>query len=401
MLTEWYGERIDIKMKNYTDYLIELLICAISGAEPPKPCFDIDLDKLFKLAKFHAVENIVYVSLKKLDMPKCEAMERFKKQYMYSIFAHEQQQAQTKRVIDCFEKNKIKHCVMKGAVIKNLYPSPEMRISSDVDIFVFGADGEQEKVLMQSLGFEIKAYDESLAHNEYVIDNVIFEIHKQLISNKCPWDKKCQEIEKRLIPTKDYNYRYEMSTEDYYLYMIAHMAKHMKYSGIGVKMFLDVWLYNKYYESVMDKELLDSRLKYCGLDVFNDNVKKLCNYWFEKDATYDMSIMAQYVFSSGKFGTHKQLVSSEVAKNAIGTDNGFVGKIISIIKMFFLPYKKMSHIYPVLKKYPPLLPIMWIYRCFNLIFNAKTKSEKIKKKYGVADIEYGKKINEFKKSIGL
>ncbi len=387
----------------YLNYTIHLIKCAISGTSPEPLPDNMDLEQLLKFARFHKVENIIYLSLAKLNIDNREIMAKFEEFYNHAVVRDATQQYYLEMITNAFEEHKIKYCVMKGPVIKKIYPSSDMRQSVDLDIYVEDSDTGACCEIMNGLGFTTKLFDKSAAHDEYTIDKMIeVELHRQLISNKCPWDKKCQEISGRLIKSPGRNYEYEMSLEDYYLYMIGHMAKHMKYSGIGIKMFLDIWVYMTAYKDALNRPLLDGRLKDCGLLEFEKNCLRLCEYWFCGGAGDEkIAQMAIYVGQSGNFGTTSQLLAVEMGNNAGATGSARIGKAIYYLKMFFQPYKYMANRYPVLNKLPVLLPIMWIHRALKTLLFDKDKAEIIKTRYDNTDISDGQRMVEFKKNIGL
>ena len=61
----------------------------------------------------------------------------------------------------------------------------------------------------------------------------------------------------------------------------------------------------------------------------------------------------------------------------------------------------MSVKYPILEKAPVLLPFCWLHRAVNALFKKKDVVNEIKTQYDGADMEAGKRINEFRRSIGL
>ena len=387
----------------YISVLTNLIKSVILDTNPEPLPDGIELAELAEFAKLHWVENIVYYALKKLDMPDSDIMKELEERANHAIINDATQAYYLELVTDEFEKNKIRHCVMKGPVIKPLYPSPDYRRSGDIDVFVDAENSLRAKEIMESLGFKTQRFDLSLEDDAYSIDKTIeIELHRTLVSNKVPWQSECQKITDRLVKSEGYEYRYEMTKEDYYLYMIAHFAKHMKYSGAGIKMVLDVWVYLNAYGDVLNWDILNQRLAACGLLEFENNCKKVSGYLFDNEEVDDIiKTMAKYIGNSGVFGTGEQLLAGELAKNAGGTNNKALGKVMYYLKLFFLPYKQMRSRYPILKKLPVLLPFMWVYRALNTVLFNKEKSDIIKNKYEGIDMDYGKQLLEFKEQIGL
>lgn len=387
---------------NVIKSLIDCIKCSFGVGE----CDNIecgDFKALADLAMMHAVDCVIYPTLQKKFQDNNEIMQILSERYNRAIMIDATQQYYLELLENTFEQNQIRYCVMKGPVIKKLYPSPEMRKSGDIDIFVDDKNTDKVKDLMTGLGFDVKTFNKAVAHDEYCIDRVVeVEIHRTLISNKCPWDKECQKITERLVVSDGHKFKYEMTKEDYYLYMIAHMAKHMRYSGIGIRMVLDVWVYLNAYGDVLDFDKTNSRLEKCELLEFENNVRNLCEYWFDgKEASKKTTELGMYIAASGDFGTYEQLVASNMAQNAVGTSSRTISKFMLLTKSFFWPYSYMKERYPNLKRYPVLLPIYWLCRAFNAAFVEKDRGEKILNKYDNIDLDYGKKLIEFKKEIGL
>lgn len=189
------------------------------------------------------------------------------------------------------------------------------------------------------------------------MNKIHVELHRVLISNKTPWQAECQKIVDRLVLADDKKYSYKMTDEDYYLYMIAHMAKHMKYSGFGIKMVIDVWVYMKKYGNTLSRSVLNERLSLCVLDEFEKNILSLTEYWFEDGTASEMiKKLARYVVLSGTFGTREQLDNYVFMEKSGNTNDGFIAKLNCYRNSVFPPFYFMKKNYPILKKYSILLP---------------------------------------------
>lgn len=387
----------------YEQTLINLIKCGINDAEIKSLDNSVNLELLCIMSKTHSLINIIYEPLVKANILKDEIKEKLTKYYNAGIANDSLQMYYLDLITDSFEKNKIPHCVMKGPILKKLYPKSDFRQSGDIDIYVPETYREKAKDVMLSLRFEIERYELENADDVYFIPNKVHvELHRVLISNKTPWQNECQKITDRLVLADGKEYSYEMTVEDYYLYMIAHMAKHMKYSGMGIKMVLDVWIYLKKYEGMLDWNILNDRLSACGLCEFEKNVKKLVEYWFEdKDADEITLKLARYVFVSGTFGTDEQLNNYFYLENAGKAHSDFTAKFKYFWNFFFQPYDYMSKNYPILKKIPVLLPYFWIQRAINAFLFKKEKAKQVLTRYNNINMDNAKKTLDFKKEIGL
>ena len=219
------------------------------------------------------------------------------------------------------------------------------------------------------------------------------------------------ELHKRLVPSynKDY-YRYFgdgwnlatradestnesfMSPEDNFIYNFVHYAMHYRNGGIGVKHVTDFYV-------IMEKNpglnftYIENELKKLQLLEFWKNTSQLLDVWFNGGESDEKSeFMTRIIFDSGAYGTAEGKINSE----AIRTGN--TGKNVKLKKFFriiFPTYAGMKQKYPVLKKAPVLLPIMWVVRWFGGMFNPS----KFKEQKKSLDMVSNESINQYQREL--
>lgn len=74
-------------------------------------------------------------------------------------------------------------------------------------------------------------------------------------------------------------HHYEMEPEMFYCYHIAHMAKHMRFGGCGIRSFVDIWIFRSQFPIAEEKK--NHLLKAAGMEVFAEQSERLCRVWFE------------------------------------------------------------------------------------------------------------------------
>lgn len=391
----------------YIKYLVHLLRCAVSGEQAQDMPEGMDAQKLFKLSRYHKVENVAYMALEKTDTSKIPqgVYKLFQEFYNHAITVEATQQYYLEQMLDEFEAEGIDYLVLKGREIACLYPSSDMRQSSDLDVYV-GRDGAMRaRPVMEKLGYNVEAYsDTDDDHDEYRMNNLVYcELHRVLIQNNYPWQEECNKITDRLLRPDPQKHCMKMSDEDFYIYNLAHTAKHMKFSGIGIKVFLDLWLIYNHYKDRLDMEYLSKKLEQCHLAEFDKNARELCEYWFEGKEDVDDKIkkMSRYVVQSGWMGTHEQAKSTELAEKAGKTNSTKVAKIKKCIDIILSPYESMAARYPILKKHKWLTPFCRIHRGLSAALFKRDLVKNVTGELDNGDMTIGKKILEFKQSIGL
>ena len=85
-------------------------------------------------------------------------------------------------------------------------------------------------------------------------------------------------------------------------------------------------------------------------------------------------MITDYIVSSGSFGDQQ-------AKSVAGSAHtGGKGK--RMIKLLFPSVAKMRYAYPVLQKFPVMLPAIWVYRWGKIAFAEKEKLELHRQRLG-------------------
>ena len=129
-------------------YLIKLLKAVLNNEIPVPPPKDLDWPELYKLAKYHSISNIVYYAIMKLDSSNRPSEKVFKafEQDMNIAKAREAlQHFALEDVLKAYESECVKCMPLKGTIIKYLYPKPDMRSMSDIDILFEKSDRDKVK----------------------------------------------------------------------------------------------------------------------------------------------------------------------------------------------------------------------------------------------------------------
>ena len=353
--------------------IVELIKCALNGGAP-KLDDGFDFDVAYAFSQERQITPILYYGAVNLPgfMDNIVGKKFFKSTMNMSFFCAEQGDL-IKRVGEAFKKNKIQHLMVKGTILRDLYPYPEMRLMSDADILIKEEEYAKIKPIMQELGF-VEQYE---SDHELVWKKNDFTI----------------ELHKRLVPSynKDY-YEYFgdgwklatridestgecfMTDEDNFIYNFVHYAIHFRNGGIGVKHVTDFYvILNK--NPSLDFAYIEAELEKLQLLEFWKNTKKLLDVWFDSVEVDEITdLMTKTIFNSGAYGTQEGRINAEALRAGNDGKNAKKKRIISLI---FPSYANMKLKYKVLKKAPILLPIMWVVRWLEAIFTpSKVKNRK-------------------------
>ena len=338
--------------------IIILLRSSLTEEKLPLP-EGFDLEAAYPHALRHGVIAMVYDGALRCGLDKkTPVMQKLFQGYIKCTMHSEGQMAVLEKLCSALDERGFDHLLLKGGILKRLYPKPELRQMGDADILIREAQYEAICPVMEELGFCNTAqgfYDYGWKSPELYV-----ELHHHL-SN--PYNADFNDYLGDGWPrAKKYaggRCRYEYSAEDHYIYLFIHFTKHYRDGGIGLKHAADLWVYRKHNPS-MDEAYVKNELEKMGLQVFYTNVMRMIAVWFEDVESDDVTeFITQTVFGSGAFGTGEAIRQAVSLRAANKTGTVKSAKAWRVVRMLFPGRVAMLPRYPVLKDHPALLPFLW------------------------------------------
>ena len=277
-------------------------------------------------------------------------------------------------ILDAFEKDKIDCVPLKGIYMKEFYPDSSLRTMSDLDIFYRQGDEEKIEKVLVSKGY---VFDHDGPHHDVYQRKPFMnvEMHHHLTDGDPVAEKYYKDVwTTKVHLKKGYTSIYEFSWEDYYIYMLVHLAKHIKLGGSGIRSIIDIKIFLDKKKEELNWDYVKEELKKLHLSQFEYWMRQLSEVWFGTEKTtplYDE--LTEFIVDSGTYGTIKNYHASHVVELGGKNQNLSVGKIRSKLEIIFLPYEGMQEQYLYLEKFPFLLPVAWIQRIFRTIVWRKDK----------------------------
>ncbi len=343
----------------------ELIINAIKGqliGEVYTFPENTDFGKIHKLAEKHKITPLVAPSVIASSTAPEQFKNIFKKELFRCAARHEAQDREAKELAVIFAENKIKHCFLKGTKVSRYYDNPDMRFMLDMDVLVEKEKSKKAAELLVERGYEYDNYEDEKDAGYVKKPFLNFELHKEL---KYDYDKGYDYYKGALerMTADENGYSMNMTNEDFYVYILSHTAHHFESAGTGIKSIVDHYYLNKKLKPLCDEEILKKSLEETGLKDFAKSMDRLSDFWFS-DGESDEVVKetADYIILSGVFGNQTNYYLSGIIKGDY-TEK----KSSYFLTRLFLPYKLMKKRYPILKKLPFLLPLMWIVRLFSAL----------------------------------
>lgn len=351
-------------------YLAELIRAQMDGRIPLPVPENITVEQLIRYATDAHMEYLILGSLIKLPVSN-EEKEEIHSRLMCSTMRTLMQMNAVQEIEQRFELEKIRFQVLKGAILKHIYPSPEMREMSDIDIMIYDRTLDHAQQILKEMGYaRIKAVKHHVIYSKAPF--LILEAHWSLYDKDLDANQEMYfNNHFRAVCMYGRKYSYQFSEEDFYIYMIAHMAKHFYENGCGIRNLLDIYIYLQKYADNMDMKRINAELVKCGLDSFETHVRKLAYIWIGQQKSSDFyNHLFHYMLDCGIYGKGENGIWGQLAKRDVASKNARI--------YYYFPEKAyMKDQYLWLKKCPWLLPAAWIIRALQGIGKGALERGKI------------------------
>lgn len=368
-------------MEKYQRDFIDVLKAAFSTSKTRLPD-NFDYERAVHVAKKHNIVPILFYGAMNCNVSQNDPyMDELFQLTLQSAMVSMQQTYEVEQIVRAFEAEKIKYMLLKGSILKNLYPKPEMRTMGDADILIDMEQYSKVASLMEQLQFTFKKEtDHEMIWSK---PTLLLELHKRIMTTY----------------NKDY-YRYYgngwglahhvansshfvMSPEDFYIFIFVHFTKHYRISGIGIKHLIDLWVYVEGNQN-LNWNYIEKELGKLQLSQFHFNIRKTISVWFEGGTDTNVSdLITSVIFNSGEYGTAEMAIINRSLQK--GKNSSFKIKAYQVLYNIFLPYKEMKKRYAVLNKLPVLLPFMWVVRFFDITFRHKSRVKSFMRKINKVD----------------
>ena len=305
----------------------------------------------------------------------------------------------------------IKVLVIKGIILRELYPNPDYRASGDEDLLIRKCDFKKVDELFKKEGLVRNNLENPEEQHEITYHHpskgLRIELHLSLFPEGSKEygqlnqyfqnvfdDAVQEEIQKVNIWTLDETH--------HMLYLFSHGLKHFLHSGFGIRQLCDMVVFaEKYGEKIQWDEiikiakkenmyifimnLLDIGEKYLGFSWERSKFKK------PKDIIMDSELLLEDILDAGIYGKDnlERLHSSNITLQAVNNKEG--KKQFS--RSLFPDYEYMCRQYPYLKRHKILLPYAWVCRIIDYVRKTDRKTVKDTLDIGNKRVELLKKYN--------
>lgn len=405
--------------------LIDIVKCEVLGGEAPEPRIlklllntqsgdeeetaRTPFDDMLDLAEINGIIQLVadfFLSKKpkgnnpkatgkteKLDEFLIEknspAYKRLKEAYDAELYRSLTFGTDLSRIGMILEKEGIDYIPLKGAIIRDIYPKPWMRTSTDMDILVRDEDLDRAVEAITSQPGFMKVNENG--HHVLIESKTgwIIELHFSLNAGgskaektlRTAWDhaKPFGEIfTSGAMPVSNAfsksTHKYALEIEFFYTYFIYHLAHHVSdCGGCGIRAILDLYILNEKLGSKLTAQI-ENMLSQNGLLEFAKKMSAIADLWFGKGvAIEEMALAPEQLEEIERFiiigGTHGTKKSSALASHYASGDKHKKNRI-------FLSYESLSRRYRGLQGRRYLTPVYEVKRWASALTTGGAKRAK-------------------------
>lgn len=378
--------------------VVTLLRSAVTGDRLNLP-EGFSMEDALPLIKKHHMLTLAYAGAVNCGISSKDAtMQQLFQSYLKKMLVSERQMRDVNRIFAAFDENGIDYMPLKGCKMKALYPKPELRIMGDADILIRTEQYDRIRSIMKDLGFT--EGEESNHELIWKSDSLYLELHKRLIPsyNK---DYYAYFGDGWQLGVIERGTRYTMESEDEWVYLFTHFAKHYRDGGIGCRHVVDLWVWLRNHPD-LNWNAIEANLTKLQLLEFCGNIRRLLRVWFEGEAGDPVTdFISQFLFDSGSWGqeTSRLLSASLKASKAAGSIAS--GRARSWLRAFFPSAREIAPRYPILKKFPWLLPLVWPYRWIRAALFGRDTIHRRQREMSVTTVDQVEQHRQALNYVGL
>lgn len=374
-------------------YVLHLVDCGLHG-EPPQPLpKGVTWGRVHALAKSQSVEGVSWFGARTCcDMPD-DLRKMWEGEAQATLFRRVRFDAEREQIFAALNAAGISVLPMKGIVVADYYPSPEMRSMADND-FLYGfvepspegagfrvcgaTPAEREATtergvrtivdIMRKRGYDVVsqyAGNHESFHKPPVFN---FEPHRRLVAPDSPLAAYYENPWRRAIKDASNPLMFRFSDEDEYLFVVAHAHKHFSNAGCGFRFVVDVRAFLDARGMQMNWDYVFNELRKMELLDFEERVRGLADAAFGGACALDAALtddqleMLRFMFGSGTYGTTERVVQKRLEKQKASHRGNLAAAKRGYLLQRLTDQAAVEAHFPHASKIAPLRPFLQVAR---------------------------------------
>lgn len=355
----------------------------------------LDWERMFRLADYHRVANVVYLSvLGKGDALPSRWRDRFFERYQEALLFGENCDESFRELLMWLDMREVSCTLLTSVSMRDLYKLPETAENTPVQILLDEENYLLAKGYLVDLGYETdqtyKGYGERMRR----ISGVSVILYHKLPFRTSGYIKNMQRLLEESYIKEPYLNIHELPAESEFIYRMAKAVYGYVTDELRLREVLDLQIFHRAWREEINWEAVQKKLEDFQVDELAEKLLRIAYMWFgdKKDNYFadqpeDMSvydILEDRLLTQGTINRESDMqalrlekaIQKEIEREKRGEGRElFWEKIMDSFRAFrkklrwvFPDYHYMSSIYPVVEKIPVLLPVFWGVRGLRLFF---------------------------------
>lgn len=420
-------------MTKIEEMFLNLLKAGLEDREDVSdPAFSIESwEKVFRIASDQSLLPIILDCVERNPFASSIDFSLRKEQRRRALRQVSHQVVQTNEFLTLLleaEKQGLHPIVLKGLIVRSLYPMPCLRPSVDEDVWVSREEVEafHQFLLFQGLTpddpeADLATSDEISYHR--LNSPTYIEVHVSLFEpdsaafgafnglfEGASEQAVIQQIEDVSVRT--------LEPTDHLLYLLCHVYKHFLHSGAGIRQVADIGMFAKAHNAEIDWDRVETSCREVHIDIFAAAIFKIIKKYLlpelataptnAQNSAYtafssirtDEGPLLEDMLSGGIYGlsdpdrvhsANMTLTAAEASREGKGTGHG-------VLRSLFPSAAYLKNCFPYAKKHPILVPVAWAHRLYRYMkrtsgafrssmrtIRAGKKRIAMMKKYGIVE----------------
>ena len=330
-----------------------------------------DAGALFALARRHDLGHLLCGVLRGqaaiTSEPMCTLLERehLRAVWRAGVLSHEEE-----RISALLDREGIPYILLKGAVVRPLWPEPWMRTSCDLDILVREEDAATAASLIcDLLGYTARG---ETYHNHSLYSEggaVHLELHFR-ITDGGAFDPVLSRVWEYAAPS--HGACYTLSPAFLLFHLVAHLATHLLNGGGGARAIADLYLVRAFLE--IDGEEFAALAREAGLLTFARAVFSLSEVWFSDGTpTAETDLLGERLLRGCLYGDIDRRAAVERAREMtpVSRREARRARRAYIRSRLFPARAQLTVLYPRLARHGWLLPLCYLHRWGRLLLGGR------------------------------
>ena len=390
------------------EYLAHLIDCGLHDAPAQPIPTGVMWQQVHALAAYNSVEGMAWFGAKSRDDIPSDLRKQWESEAQMTLFRRVRFDAEREQVFAALAQAGLSYLPMKGTLLANYYPRPEMRSMADNDFLygfvepdpaggfrISGATDAQRKAtvergvrtierVMCELGYTAKSL--RAGHHESFEKQPIFnfEPHRRLVSPSSPMAAYYENPWSRAIQDEHDPHLFRFSDEDEYVYVMAHAFKHFDAAGCGIRFVADVRVFLDTKGMGMNWDYTFAELQKAGLFDFEARVRALADTAFGGACALqplppDQAQLLQYLLGSGTYGNNVRMVENRLDKQKTQHEGDLAAAKRGYLRERLTNTEALEYLFPHASKIAPLRPALQLARyARGVVRNPKKLANEIK-----------------------